>query len=118
MSQTIYINPGGTYELNLSRNKFCKLDYTPSKGSTRNIENLLRKYLGDYREETPSTDWPLTPYQQWVIQYLHSEYEHCHPTVRLVAIEDHIINQRDTLRKANYERQRICQESPIHEVAA
>lgn len=104
---TIDIGQGGTIELERSRTVFCKLPNAPSKGAAQNLEKMLRQYLEDYRKESPGTDWPLTPYQQWAIALVHNACKTAHPRVRLQKVKQYIIENRQQLRKSHYETHRL-----------
>jgi len=91
-------------QISRSRNDFAAIEGNPTKGAVRNWESILRRYLSDYREETPSTDHDLTPYQQWVLLVIHQEFSGWKNNhTRLKGIEGWVKKNKETIRRKVYD---------------
>ncbi len=104
--RTIDITPHGI-RTTLSRNQFTLIRGHPSKGAIKNWEDCLNQCLSDYRNEAPNRDYPLTPYQQWVILQVHRECGSYPPKTRLSQIREWIKQNRNQLRKENFENESV-----------
>jgi hypothetical protein len=104
---TVDILPGSPItRMSLSRNEFVEIEGNPTKGAIRNWEGILRRYLSDYREETPSTDHDITPYQQWVLLVIHQEFRGWKNNhTRLKAIEAWVKKNKEKIRKKVYDNE-------------
>jgi hypothetical protein len=108
---TVDILPGSTeVKVPRSRNEFCGKG-NPSKEAVRNWERVLRRYLADYREESPSANHDLTPYQQWVLLVIHQEFRGWKNNhTRLDEIRAWIKRNKEQIRKEKYENQSVDRE--------
>ena len=94
---------------------------TPCKESARRYEQLLRSYHRGFREDYPdlenSSDYPLTPFQQWLIVIT---WQHCKgfrsKTHKKQTI-DWIIQHRDTYSKESYEQRTILPNAATNGIA-
>ena len=102
---TVDIYPGTTdIQISCSRNDFERIKGYPSKGAIRNWEYILRRYFEDYRNETPSTKYPLTPYQQWVLLIIHQEFKSWkNNDTRLGEIKAWVKKNKEKIRKEIYD---------------
>ena len=105
--KTIDIFPDSpVIQVSRSRNEFEAIKGNPTKGAIRNWEHILRRYLSDYREETPSTKYNLTPYQQWVLLIIHQEFKGWKDNgTRLDEIKSWVKKNKEKIRKKVYDNE-------------